>query len=183
MLKGIAAAMLLVASFAQAGEIRLWSGSLTFEDLNVGDATVHLVGNHGFTFEGEALSAFLQAAECAYECDIGEKYSVGMVVSGNDLPGVATMGERDYADVGGLSSLNTMVLTFSGETRVPRGKLPRTQTVQVKVGGVFEHEGPGVPYPTVTETLSGKGMAIVTWVQYEESGDRVIGRLRYVIGR
>jgi hypothetical protein len=185
-LKSIAAAVLLLAATADAGTIWLRSGSLTFDHVLMGGSTVQLVGNHGFSFEGGAQNAFLQAADCAFECDIGEKYSLGMIVSGNDLPGVAELGTHDFVDVGGLSSLNQLTLTFSGEATVPRGKLVDSKKVQrepVTVGGIFTHDGPGGPFPPVTDTLTGKATAIVTWVEYEGGGSRSIARLRYVITR
>jgi len=179
----LASALVLLATLADAGTIRLNGGSLVFESILAGDSAVNLTGSRGFSFEGHAQSAYLEAADCVFECDIGETYSVGMIVSGNDLPGVAELGAIDYVDVGGVNSWNTLVLTVSGTAKVPRmGAVDtKVQTVPVTFGGQFYHEAP-VPLLPVIEQIVGKGRAIVTWTKYEDR-DRSIRRIVYRVGR
>ena len=54
-----------------------------------------------------------------YPCDPGETVSLGMQVSGNDLPGVAEPGNQDYTDMGSLSGNNGMLLVISGQATLP----------------------------------------------------------------
>ena len=42
-----------------------------------------------------------------------------MQVSGNDLPGVAELGNQDYTDMGSLSGNNGMLLVISGQATLP----------------------------------------------------------------
>ena len=75
-------------------------------------------------------------------------------VLGNDLPGVATLRDKELVDVGGLLSPDSMSLTITG-----RGVVPLLGTVtekirryQVKlVGQLIHYEG--APIAPVVETL------------------------------
>jgi hypothetical protein len=191
MIKYILASVLMVASTASAQEIQLNSGSLLCTNLLFCDfPAIHLTGDRAFSFEGVGADARVDAADCALDdCDAGETYSLFMTVNGNDLGGVAELDGVTYTDVGGLSSPNQMTLTMTGFARVPRRLGPsriRRQRIPVVVGGSFTHAMPD-PLAPVTETLTGRAIAVVTWQVAPvepsgvEPGARIITRLRYVI--
>lgn len=161
MKRAVGALILGIVVSANAENIPLRAGSIDFDSVVLGDGPVHLEGRN-FTFDGYAESALLAAADCAFPCSPGETLSVNAVASGNDLPGIATFHGIEYADVGSPIGPNQMQVNITGQTTLPRfgNKTEKTKTVKVKITGLFSHAA--VPFPYVTETLVGAGVATVS---------------------
>ena len=160
MKRAVGALVLGIVVSANAEKIPLRAGSIEFDSVMQGDGPVHLEGRN-FTFDGWAQLARLEAVDCVFGCDAGETMSLGMFVSGNNLPGIATFHGVEYSDVGSLIGPNQMQVNITGQTTLPRfgNKTEKTKTVKVKMGGLFSHAA--VPFPYVTETLVGAGVATV----------------------
>jgi hypothetical protein len=164
--------VLLLACFgtASAGTVKLRSGTLDFESVLVGDGPVHLEGNRHFTFDGYAQNARLDAADCAFGCDPGERVSLFATVEGNHLPGLATLGDETFNDVGGMLSWESLSLTITGFATVPRlGRRPvKTQVVPVRLIGSFYHGAPSIPLAPLVEHMTVRAIAVITWTRYDD---------------
>jgi hypothetical protein len=155
---------------ASAGTINLRSGTLDFESVLFGDGPVHLEGNRRFVFDGYAQNARLDAADCAFGCAPGERVSLFATVVGNDLPGVATLGDETFDDVGGALSWESLSLTIQGFAKVPRlgRRSVKTQVVPVRLSGSFYHGAPEVPLAQLVEHMTVRAIAVITWTRYED---------------
>jgi hypothetical protein len=160
-------AFVLFSQSASAGTINLTGGTIDFPSVVVGDGPVLLLGDRGFTFDGRAELARLGAAACLI-CVPGSTINLDAIVSGNDLPGVATLDGKSFRDVGGLNSWESMTISIDGEMIAPPapafGASP-TETVfatgafseafGLSSEAFFNHEG-------VHESLVGNEVAAVT---------------------
>lgn len=169
--------VVLLPALAGAGTINIRSVSMDFEDPLMGGSYVELSGSRDFSFDGYAQNAFLESADCAFGCDAGESVSLGLHVSGNDLPGVAELGGIDYTDVGGPSSLEQLSLVVTGHAIVPRFRdVPiRVQRVNAALSGQFYHDGNAI------EVLRCPTTVVLTW----QNGDGVwfLDRVQYILHR
>jgi hypothetical protein len=165
---------------AFAGTVRLRSGTLDFESLLSGDGPVHLEAR-GFSFDGFAQTARLDAADCVFPCEPQETFSLFATVGGNDLPGVAIMGDKEWVDVGSLLTPDFMSITITGKGVVPLlGTVTeKIRRYRVKLVGQFVHYE-GVPIAPVVEELVAVATAVVTWTKYEDDAWS-ISHLTYTI--
>ena len=152
---------LLYASSAFA--FRLTAGTMEFPGILAGDGSVYLERQGVFTFDGRAMFARLDIADCVYGCDPGQTTSLYMRAVGNDLPGVATLRGVTYTDVGGLMSSESLDIEVVGTMRVPRrGRSDERTTVKLaKLNGWFYHVT--VPFQSTVEEIHARVVAIVAW--------------------
>jgi hypothetical protein len=160
-IRTLALSALLYAAPAHA--LSLHGGSWAFDEVQFASGPVQLVGGHGFSFTGIAYNARVDAADCGFGCAPRERVSLFMIVNGGDLPGVATLRDRDFTDVGGPNSTEQLNLEVHGTSRAPRlrGATERTTTALGRIGGEFYYAT--VPFEAAVEELRGDVIVTIHW--------------------
>jgi hypothetical protein len=155
-------AFFLFSQSASAGTINLSSGTIDFPSVVVGDGSVLLLGDRGFTFDGVALLANLGAGACSVRCVPGSTISLDALVSGGDLKGVATLDGKSFPDVGEPNSPQQMTISIDGEMIAPPAPAFGASPIETVFapgtfgdGSFFNHEGGH-------ESLVGNEIAAVT---------------------
>jgi len=129
---------------AQADTINLFAGSSVVYGPGLNAfATVHFVGDRGFTFDGgtEAALGTLVPADCAVpsnDCNPGKTLSLTAAASDADLPGHATLDGVSYPVVGAAPA--DAAYEFTGTVTLPPfGQSPTASvTVPVDFSGFFQ---------------------------------------------
>jgi hypothetical protein len=165
-IRTLALAALLHA--APASALQLHGGSWAFDHLLYASGPVQLTGGHGFEFTGYAYNAHVDAADCAFGCDPREHVSLFMQVVGIDLPGIASLRDQEFTDVGGFNSSESLNLEVRGATRVPRLRdgTERTTTAPARIGGEFYYAK--VPFEAVVEELRGDVIVTLSWHRIDD---------------
>jgi PEP-CTERM motif len=116
--------LIIPTTFAFAGFINV-SGSFEYGPGLKPGASVELVGDRGFTFNGRVLDAQTivePASQCfglPGECTAGSTISLHATAVGLDVPGTATLDGISYSDVGGLNSPTSLQFDFTGQVLGP----------------------------------------------------------------
>jgi len=156
----------------------------------VGDGSVLLLGDRGFTFDGVALLANLGAGACSVRCVPGSTISLDALVSGGDLKGVATLDGKSFPDVGEPNSPQQMTISIDGEMIAPPAPAFGASPIEtVFAPGTFG-EGFGAPaffnHEGGHESLVGNEIAAVT-LKYFDFGPSApsgweVQHLTYFVG-
>src|SRR5262245_58179176 len=162
-------ALVVFVRSASAGTINLSSGTMDFSSVAFGDGPVLLLGDRGFTFEGFALTANVQACPCVP----GSTINLDASVSGNDLPGNATLDGSSFANVGAQNSSEQMTISIDGEVLAPPAppfgaSTTETLIVPSTFDGVFHHDNPGA-----SESLVAKATAAAT-LEFFDFGESML---------
>ena len=166
-LLGSASILIFVASLgaASAGTINLSSGTIDYLSIVGAEADVQLVGDRGFTFDGQILRSSVGAQTCAGSspCLPGSTIDLLVVALGQDVRGVTTLDGISYPNLSG--DFLSMSFHITGETTAPPFGPSQTETLVVPVTftGTFVH-GTN-PSDVTSETLVGNAIATVTLTQ------------------
>ena len=147
----------------------LRAGSLDFESMFAGNGPVYLEGR-GFTFDGFAFNARLDAVDCAFPCSPGETVSLSAAACCNDLPGVAIFRGVEFVDVGSLLGPNQMEFAITGRMKLPRlrpGEV-QTETARGRFVGYFRHAEVPLAEPVV-ERLTADVVVIVLLSRFDDA--------------
>jgi hypothetical protein len=144
--------------------IRILSGQLVSDRSSPGVPLIDLKGTRSFrlssTFEG-ALGPFNSCLPCAP----GDPIRLDSIASGLDVRGSVTLHGKTYDPIGGFNPGDPVVLLeFKGEGFIAppfSDAATAEMSAPFTFSGIFSHYPDGPSMPSVTETLTGNGIATV----------------------